>query len=560
VGARFRRNTEATDVESRERSSSQVERPQYTDSLPLQDEWGGLEILGILKRYWPTLLFATCLGVAAAAILSKIQPPIYRSRVAIEVQTLNDTFLDLHNVYPAVAPGMDAIGVLQTQADIFQQDALFQQTARALHLETWPEYQGSRSIVERMRENVRVEPSRNSRILGIVCDAQDPARAAQLCNSFAEAGIDQAVERRLRSARETYESLQPRLQELRANLGPADASHAAKGSRRDVYERFYDTLVEKAGEAWIASRVPQTNMRVIGAAEPANRPYKPNLPLNMAIGTAAGLLLGVGYIMLRADNRTVLREPGEVSRHLNVPELGVIPRVKRLAPASDWDAATLSESFRTTSVSIVSGARRLERCRSLVVTSAWPMEGRTTVVHHLGKALAETSDKVLLIDADTRRPGLHKLFDEANSWGLTDVLREPNAIDQLPVEAIVKKTSVPHVYLLPSGACTESVFGLLSTERMARIWNRFQETFDYILVDAPPCLEFADARMLAHYTSELVLVVRANHTHRKAAQAAIDRVRQDGIQTIGVVLNQWDRQRSFVQYPRSGDGWLGGVL
>jgi receptor protein-tyrosine kinase len=479
---------------------------------------------------------------------------MYRSRAALEVQGLNENFLDLHNVYPAVAPSADAAGLLlQTQAEIFQQDLLLQQVARKLQLETRPEYRDARGIAERLRDDVRVEASRNSRILQITCEARDAALAAALCNTLAEAGIDQSIQTRQRIARETYDALQPHLAELRTAFRQARDP--------ELYRRFYDAMLLKAGDAWMAARVPQANIRVVGAAEPASRPYRPNFPLNLAIGTVAGLVFGVGYVMLRADNRSVLREPGEAAAHLSVPELGAIPRVKRAAQgANEQESAVLSESFRATSVSIASATRNGGHCRTLVVTSAWPMEGKTTVVHNLGKALAETGEKVLLIDGDTRSPGLHKLFDEANSWGLTDVLREPNAIEDLPVEAIVKKTSVPHLYLLPSGACSENIFGLLATERMSRIWNRFQESFDYVLVDAPPCLEFADARMLAHRAGELLLVVRANHTHRKAAQAAIDRIRLDGIRMIGVVLNQWDQRRSFVyQYSHSGNGG-GGVL
>jgi receptor protein-tyrosine kinase len=481
----------------------------------------------------PILLGATLLGMAAAAAISALQPRMYRSRTTLEIQALNDNFLDLRSVYPAVPAGADATLLLPTQAEVFQQHALLEQVVRTLHLEARPEYQGRDTTVERLRDDLRVEPLRNSRILQISCEAREAGLAAAICNGLAEAGINQAIEKRQQVARETYESLQPRLKELQA------ASRQAPDT--DKTRRFYDSIVEKAGEAWVASRVPQANIRVVDAAEPASRPYRPNLPLNLAIGTAAGLVLGVGWVMLRADNRSVLREPGDAAAHLSVPELGAIPRL-RSASDEDWNAA--ADCFRAMSVSLA--ARNGHHSRTLVVTSAWPMEGKTTVVHHLGKALAETNQRVLLIDGDTRTPGLHKLFDEANSWGLTDFLREPNAIDELPVETLVKKTPVPHVYLLPSGACPENIFGLLATERMSRMWSRFEEAFDYVLVDAPPCLEFADARMLARHAGDMLLVVRANYTHRRAAQAAVERIRLDGIPMVGVVLNQWDQRRSFV--------------
>ncbi len=97
----------------------------------------------------------------------------------------------------------------------------------------------------------------------------------------------------------------------------------------------------------------------------------------------------------------------------------------------------------------------------LVVTSSRPIEGKTTVVSNLGIALAEIGSKVLLIDGDMRRPQLHRIFDQSNGWGLSDFLRESNPIDELPLDVLVKKTAVSHLYLLPGGASTDNIFGVL---------------------------------------------------------------------------------------------------
>jgi receptor protein-tyrosine kinase len=172
------------------------------------------------------------------------------------------------------------------------------------------------------------------------------------------------------------------------------------------------------------------------------------------------------------------------------------------------------------------------------------MEGKTTVVSNLGIALAEISGRVLLIDGDMRRPRLHKVFDQANSWGLSDVLSEKNAIEDLKLDVLVKKTAIPHLYLLPSGACSDNIFGLLCSGRMARLLPRFRQEFDYVLVDAPPCLEFADARIMARHAEGLLLVVRADYTEKKTAQAAVQRLSSDGIPVMGVILNRWDPSRS----------------
>jgi receptor protein-tyrosine kinase len=204
----------------------------------------------------------------------------------------------------------------------------------------------------------------------------------------------------------------------------------------------------------------------------------------------------------------------------------------------------LSESFRATLASILSTGENGNSPNVMVVTSSRPGEGKTTVVSHLGIALAEISGKVLLIDGDMRRPRLHKVFDQSNGWGLSDLLREKNAIEDLPLDALVKKTAFPHLHLLPSGASADNIFSLLCSGRMARLLPRFRSEFDYVLVDAPPCLEFADARIMARYVQQLLLVVQANSTNRKTAQAAVDRLMLDGIPVMGVILNRWDPARA----------------
>jgi receptor protein-tyrosine kinase len=135
---------------------------------------------------------------------------------------------------------------------------------------------------------------------------------------------------------------------------------------------------------------------------------------------------------------------------------------------------------------------------------------------------------------------LHKVFDQPNSWGLSDLLREKNAIEDLPLESLVKRTAVPRLHLLPSGTSTGNIFGLLWSGRMARILPGFGQLFDYVLLDVPPCLEFADARIVGRYVETLLLVVRAGYTERQTAQAAVERLRLDGTSVLGVIFNGCD--------------------
>jgi len=581
-------------------------------------EWSGLECVRTLYRRKATLAWITGASVLAAVLISVAQPRVYQSRASLEIQGVNENFLNLRDIYPTADPGADANGAyMQTQVEMLQEDALIEQVVRKLRLDARPEFQRSPGLWERFRwvsgsrpspipaeqnavevvkRNLTIAPSRASRIIRIVYDARDPQLAADLANTLAQTFIEQSIGARQRSAKQIHQALSLQLEELRSRLSQSEARLAAHGrapelifplgrrrqpsapvsgsatnsatsdmARREVEvnRRSFDAMSQRVNDAFVASAVRQSNIRLVGPAQPASHPYKPNLPLNLAIGTFGGLALSIGCVMLQEQTTSALRAPGEAGSYLTLPELGAIPKagtwgltVRRLLNSGDGmrveraaleqQSSGLSESFRAALVSILSAGRDGCHPHVLVVTSSQPMEGKTTVVSNLGIALAEISGKVLLIDADMRRPRLHKVFDQPNSWGLSDVLREPNAIEDLPLDVLVKKTAVPHLHLLPSGARTDNIFGLLCSGRMARLLPRFRQEFDYVLVDAPPCLEFADARIIARCAEKLLLVVRANYTGKKTAQAAVQRLLEDGIPVMGVILNRWDPARSDV--------------
>jgi receptor protein-tyrosine kinase len=524
----------------------------------------------ILRRRKATLLWVTCLAVAITGLVTSGQSRVYQSRASLEVQTFNESFLNLRDIYPTAASSTDLGLYVQTQAELLQQDSLLEQVARELHLEERPEFQPASTALNKLRQHIGIVPLRNSRIIQIVGEARDAPLAADLANTLARTFIDQTIEARQRAAAQTYESLRSQLDELRPGLLKQEARAAQSGPDRlrmpvlpklETNRRLYEALLQKANDARMASEMRESNIRLVGLAEPATRPYKPNLPLNLIIGTLGGFVVAIGCVMLQEQNTSVLHSPGEAGRHLALPELGAIPNVGawKTSPFGirnstngklhieravlEQRSSYLSESFRTTLASILSAPHNGDHPHNLVFTSSRPMEGKTTLVTNLGFALAEIGRKVLLVDGDMRRPRLHRIFDEANEWGLSDVLREWDSIEQLPLKVLVKKTAVPDIYLLPGGVSTDNILGLLHSGRMSKLLTRFREEFDYVLVDSPPCLEFGDARNLARSADGLVLVVRAGHTERKMAEAAVQRLEADGIRVTGVVLNGWDRSR-----------------
>jgi len=332
-------------------------------------------------------------------------------------------------------------------------------------------------------------------------------------------------------------------------------------------QQLYESMLQKVKEAGVASALRATNVRVLDPARPPARPYSPNLPLNAALGFAFGGLGCVGLVLVRGRSDRVM-SPGETGLW-NVPELGVIPSARddrglaRIWPAQigrsslnnnlalvTWqqEGSLLSESFRTTLASILfgfpAGPHRQPRGRVLVITSREPGEGKTTVLTNLGIALAETDRRVLLIDADLRRPTLHEYFDIPAEGGLSDLVQTPDLIDTPGLQTIARETRVPNLWVLPSGSLLGGIPKLLYSGNLTRLLRRVRSDFDLILIDTPPVELYPESRVLGRISDGVVIVVRANRVNRNDLKRTCLRFVQDGIPVLGTILNDWRINKS----------------
>ena len=324
----------------------------------------------------------------------------------------------------------------------------------------------------------------------------------------------------------------------------------------DTTQRLYDSMLQREKEAGAASALRATNVRLIDPARPPLLPYSPNYPLNSAAGLAMGLFFGLAIAIVREHSGTVKR-PGD-SRLLNLPELGVIPSAKHdrwlQTPKRSlitlklkdqplelvtWQQETslLSESYRATLASILFSSE--PRPRVLVVASVDEGEGKTTILTNLGIALSETHQRVLLIDGDLRRPRLHDVFNLCNDRGLTDLLQSPESMDGAPLDALARLTSIPDLWVLPTGPGTAAVSSLMYSPALEKLLLRFRNEFDLVLIDTPPLLLYSDARILGRAADGVVIVVRASKTRREQLKASYLRFLDDATPVLGTILNDW---------------------
>jgi polysaccharide biosynthesis transport protein len=191
-----------------------------------------------------------------------------------------------------------------------------------------------------------------------------------------------------------------------------------------------------------------------------------------------------------------------------------------------------------------------------VLTSASPSEGKTTVVSNLSIALAQINQTVLLIDGDMRRPRLHSVFDVENGHGLSDLLMEKTPLDLGKLEAACTPTSVPGLHVVTSGRSRTHASSLVHSPRLAEVVRLAREKFDTIIIDTPPMINIADARIIARLGDALILVVRSGTTTRDAALLAKSRFVEDGTPLLGTILNFWNAKTpgyAYYRYYHAGD-------
>jgi len=257
------------------------------------------------------------------------------------------------------------------------------------------------------------------------------------------------------------------------------SSQAAKEVHYNILKRevetnrlMYESMLARVKESSIASAMRASNFRIVDPAKPALLPYKPNPVNNALLGSMAGIFLGVVLVLLKEQADRSIQQPGDSALYLGINELGVIPSDRpallrrgqgtaAIIPIGSGNSSNpvelvtwqrqgslIAESFRTVLTSIMFSE---QRPRVLVISSANPSEGKTTVSTNLSIALSEISQRVLLIDADMRRPRLHRLFDMKNDKGLSELLREKHSIRTPEVLEPVRETRIPGLHVLTNG-------------------------------------------------------------------------------------------------------------
>jgi exopolysaccharide transport family protein len=320
----------------------------------------------------------------------------------------------------------------------------------------------------------------------------------------------------------------------------------------DANRTLSEGLLEKLKEAGVTAGLRSNNFRIVDAARVPTAPSGPNILRNLAFALALGLSTGIGLAFLLESMDNTVRTPEQAQTISLLPSLGMIPLGSRstreirgnakLALASSKEAVELvtksrprsqmAESYRALRTSLLltfpGGPPKV-----ILITSALPEEGKTTTSVNSAIVLAQKGTRVLLIDADLRRPSIHKTLGMGPTLGLSNVLTGTASLQQ----AIIPSTILPDLFLLPAGTPPPNPAELLASTKMKNVLEELRKHYDHIVIDSPPTLSVTDAVVMSTAADAVVLVIRSAHTTKPALRRARDILLQVNARVCGVLVN-----------------------
>jgi len=460
--------------------------------------------------------------------LNELQTSVTKARTErIERETAFNQLKTIQSDPAAIAdfpPIATSAGVVQAKNELASAQRVVNQLSQTL-LDKHPDLVAARENVRNAQEKVAAE----------VAKAADAIRVEFEKAKTTEEGLSQTLDEQKKQALETSGS------GVELNVLMRDL---------DSNRQVYNTMMERAKQADITGEIKTNNIRILDVAEVPRWPVSPNTRKDMQYGILGGFVLAIGLAFLfeYLDNR--IKAPEEIRTYLGVPFLGLLPAApvgegaRQQTPLLNSGVPPrFAEAFRIVRTNVLFSSPD-EGARSVLVSSAGPGEGKTCVTCNLAIAIAQTGQRVLVIDTDLRRPRVHEVFNVRQEPGLSNLI----VGDAKPSDVI--KTSTAGVTVLPAGKIPPNPAELLGSKRFRELFARLSEHFDWIIVDSPPVMAVTDASVVAHMVSGVMFVVSSEMTNRHAAKSAIDQLSAARARVIGAVLNRVHLERHPYYYAK----------
>jgi polysaccharide biosynthesis transport protein len=496
-------------------------------------------LLAVLRRRWGTVLLSVLVFVGAAGALVVLQPPKYSASALILLAPTG----------PAdTRPGeLLAPEEVSTQVAVVQSVPVAAAAKRQLRLS---------APAADLLGAVTVEQVEDRRVLSITALRPTAQSAAQVANAFADNYLRQRSTLAAAEAREATRSLQTRYTDVQGRLNAVQEALAetkapdltALQSQEQALTVQMTQLLGQLADTEAAAGFSVNGGQVLVPAVPPPAPAEP-LPLRLGLlGVFAGLLVGIGLAFLRDRFDDAVH--GEAHLREILPQAPVLGRIPRMAKGQGGRLVTMSaphspgsEAFRALNSTVrfllaaspAAGAHRVPGDagqRVLLLTSATPGEGKTTVAANLAVAAAKVGLRVILVDADLRKPGVSATFGLTDAPGLSDLLASHGNVDDYLLDF-----GVPGLSVLAAGSVPPNPGELLASTQTRELLEQLAGHCDLVVVDSAPVTGFADTCELVPVADRVLLVTRRGLTHAHRVTDAVERIRRVGGTVSGTVFN-----------------------
>ena len=332
-----------------------------------------------------------------------------------------------------------------------------------------------------------------------------------------------------------YEQLQKRETELRAAIDTEKAqasSQSRKGAELDALKKeaesakgLYDVLLQKLNETDIASSIRSNNVSIVERAVPPSSPIRPNKKRIAGIAAFLGLLVGAGLVLARDYLDNTIKDPEEIERYLHLDLLAAVPQY------DEENVHFVTEAYQNLRTALIFG-RKDETGQIVLVTGTVPQEGKTTTLVNLGKLLASSGEKTVLVDFDLRRGQLHGRLGLSREPGVTNYFVNHDGLDTL-----VRPTQVPNLFVMTTGPLPPNPPAILTRPTMPVFLEGLRAHFSWILLDSPPLASVTDAQILARYADLTTFVVQYNMADKKLIRRHLTALKKATNNVLGAVLN-----------------------
>lgn len=531
----------------------------------IEEEFHLKDYVSVIRRRigFVVLFFITLVSVVA--VISFNMKPVYRATTTLLVDIENPDVLTTSGVVSLESRNYYAYKeYYQSQIEIITSRSIVHRVFNEFNLSRKEEYAEAKDPVNNFLKTITVEPVRDTRLLKLHVDNKDPELAAEIANRIANIYVNRnlyyisrdemrnllkneylKLDAKLSEYSKTYKDRHPQMIRLREEM--KEMIESIENVKKATFE--YDVSEEDfaAKGGYPIKGLKANNVSILDPAEKPVIPTKPKKKLYVLLAAVMGFFGGIGlafFFEYLDDTVKSIEDTEKLADWLLLGAVSEIGKVKKgfkkyekgfLAHIKPKDSVVeVYRSIRTRL--LISSAEDQPLC--MVVTSPGPGEGKTTNLSNLGTVIANSGKRVLLVDADMRKPNLHKIFRKKNigkksEKGLSDFLS-----GRAEFEDLVQETEIENTFLVTCGVCPPNPSELISSDKMKEFINSAKENFDFVLFDTPPVAVVTDTVILSKLTDGLIMVIESGKTPKKVILRISKSLKTSNIKVIGAILNR----------------------